>query len=118
MTIYCKKCKIKEYFDEKCLWKVSGDQMEQLNGKYKKNTAFVKLESHENHAGEVIASVYSALKERGYNPINQMVGYIMSGDPTYITNYKNARSTIAGVERDELLEEFVSFYLKNISEEK
>lgn len=84
----------------------------------KRNTAFVDLGNHGNHAGEVIASVYSALKERGYNPINQIVGYIMSGDPTYITNYKNARSAIAGVERDELLEEFVSFYLKHISDEK
>ncbi len=84
----------------------------------KKKTAFVNLGNHKSCAAEVIASVYSALKERGYNPINQIVGYIMSGDPTYITNYKNARSAIAGIERDELLEEFVSFYLSHISEDK
>lgn len=91
--------------------------MEHASENKNKNTAFVNLGSHTSCAGEVIASVYSALKERGYNPINQLVGYIMSGDPTYITNYKNARSAIAGVERDELLEEFVSFYLKHISDE-
>lgn len=64
-----------------------------------------------NEAQEVLVSVYRALKEKGYNPINQIVGYILSGDPTYITNHQNARSTIRRLERDELLEELVRAYL-------
>lgn len=56
--------------------------------------------------------VYSALKEKGYNPINQMVGYLLSGDPAYITNYNNARNLIRKLERDELLEELVRNYLE------
>ena len=57
--------------------------------------------------------VYAALTEKGYNPVNQIVGYIMSGDPTYITSYKNARSLIMKVERDELVEEMLTEYIKN-----
>ncbi|MDD4495862.1 MAG: IreB family regulatory phosphoprotein [Eubacteriales bacterium] len=64
-----------------------------------------------NEAKEILMSIYQALKEKGYNPINQIVGYILSGDPTYITNHKNARSLIRKIERDELLEELVGFYL-------
>ncbi len=56
-------------------------------------------------------TVYQALKEKGYNPINQMVGYLLSGDPAYITNHKSARSLIRKLERDELLEELVKNYL-------
>lgn len=63
-------------------------------------------------AQQIIAEVYSALKEKGYDPINQLVGYIMSGDPTYITSHQNARSVIRRLERDELLEEMVRFYLE------
>ena len=59
----------------------------------------------------VLTTVYNALKEKGYNPVNQIVGYIMSGDPTYITSYKDARSLIRKLDRDELLEEIVSYYL-------
>lgn len=70
----------------------------------------------DNEAKEILISVYQALKEKGYNPINQMVGYILSGDPTYITNYKNARSIIRRLERDELLEEVLKFYLENNNE--
>lgn len=61
---------------------------------------------------EVLASVLEALTEKGYNPVNQIVGYIMSGDPTYITSYKNARSKIMKVERDELVEEILRQYIK------
>ena len=57
--------------------------------------------------------VLSALKEKGYHPTNQIVGYIMSGDPTYITSYKSARSMLMRVERDELLEELVKYYIEN-----
>ena len=55
----------------------------------------------------IVRDVYEALSEKGYNPVNQIVGYIMSGDPTYITSYKNARSLIMKVERDELVEEML-----------
>ena len=59
--------------------------------------------------------VYDALRQKGYNPINQIVGYIMSGDPAYITSYKGPRSTIMKVERDELVEELLKEYIKNKS---
>ncbi len=60
---------------------------------------------------EIMSSVYDALLVKGYNPINQLVGYILSEDPTYITNYKNARSLITRVDRDELLQELLLSYL-------
>jgi len=60
---------------------------------------------------EIMASVYDSLVQKGYNPINQIVGYILSEDPTYITNYNNARSLIARIDRDELLRELVIQYL-------
>ena len=64
---------------------------------------------------EVLDVVYTAMEEKGYNPVNQIVGYIMSGDPTYITSYKGARSMIMKVERDELVEELLKEYIKNRS---
>ncbi|AKL95240.1 putative protein UPF0297 [Clostridium aceticum] len=71
----------------------------------------------EKQVQEIIISVYEALEEKGYNPINQFIGYILSGDPTYITNHSNARSIIRKIERDELLEELLKTYLeKNRSE--
>lgn len=63
------------------------------------------------NAAEVLQSVYSALVEKGYDPINQIVGYVMSGDPTYITSHNNARSLIMKVERDEILEELMAAYV-------
>lgn len=60
---------------------------------------------------EILKEVYEALVEKGYNPINQIVGYILSGDPTYITSYKDARSKIRSIERDELLEKMVRYYI-------
>ena len=59
----------------------------------------------------VLRSVFDALNEKGYNPINQIVGYLLTEDPTYITNYNNARSLICKLDRDELLQELVRFYL-------
>ena len=59
----------------------------------------------------VLSTVYDALTEKGYNPVNQIVGYIMSGDPTYITSHKNARNLIMKVERDELVEELLTEYI-------
>ena len=61
----------------------------------------------------ILNDVYLALEEKGYNPVTQMVGYIMSGDPSYITNHRNARSLIRKMERDELLEELVKIYAEN-----
>ena len=61
---------------------------------------------------EIISSVYDSLVLKGYNPVNQLVGYILSEDPTYITNYNNARSLICRIDRDELLEELVRSYLE------
>ncbi len=62
---------------------------------------------------EILKEVYNALEEKGYNPINQIVGYILSGDPTYITSHKGARNLIRQVERDELLEKMVKEYIDN-----
>lgn len=62
---------------------------------------------------EILSSVYRSLQEKGYNPINQIVGYILSEDPTYITNYNSARSLIRRLDRDELLQELVKQYLRD-----
>ena len=78
------------------------------------NTQYFKVETEpETGVKVVLATVYEALSEKGYNPVNQIVGYIMSGDPTYITSYKNARSLIMKVERDEIVEELVKDYIVN-----
>ncbi len=60
---------------------------------------------------EILKFVYNALKEKGYHPVNQMIGYLLSGDPTYITTHNDARKMIRRVERDEILEELLKFYL-------
>lgn len=65
----------------------------------------------DDNAKEVLLSVYEALEEKGYNPINQIVGYLLSGDPAYIPRHKEARSLIRKLERDELIEELVKSYL-------
>lgn len=77
------------------------------------NTQYFKAvqEVKKLDASQVLEQVYVALTEKGYNPINQMVGYIMSGDPTYITSHKGARSLIMKVERDEILEELMKVYV-------
>lgn len=76
------------------------------------NTQYFKVETEpETGAEAVLSTVYEALTEKGYNPVNQIVGYIMSGDPTYITSHKNARSLIMKVERDELVEELLEVYI-------
>ena len=69
----------------------------------------------ESEVKEIVEQVYDALKVKGYDPISQIVGYILSGDPTYITSYGGARSIITKVERDELLEEFVKKYINSLS---
>ena len=66
----------------------------------------------ERNPREIILAVYNALVDKGYNPINQIFGYILSGDPSYITAHNNARSLIRKLERDEILEELVTYYVK------
>lgn len=78
------------------------------------NTQFFTVQKEpELQVSDVLETVYKALKEKGYNPVNQIVGYIMSGDPTYITSHNNARSLIMKVERDELVEEVLKTYIEN-----
>lgn len=77
-------------------------------------TQFIQIETFADlSVSEIIEKVYVALKEKGYNPVNQIVGYIMSGDPTYITSHNNARSLIMKVERDEIVEEVLKYFIKN-----
>ena len=78
------------------------------------NTQFFKVELDTvSSVEEILETVFAVMKEKGYNPVNQIVGYIMSGDPTYITSYKSARSMIMKVERDELVEELLKNYIKS-----
>lgn len=78
------------------------------------NTQFFRVpQDSQPDVAEVLERVYRALSEKGYNPINQMVGYIMSGDPTYITSHMSARSLIMKVERDEILEELMKTYIEH-----
>ncbi|CCO08810.1 IreB family regulatory phosphoprotein [Desulfotomaculum varum] len=82
---------------------------------FSQETVMFKVQAEEiNQAREILLAVYAALKEKGYNPINQLVGYLLSGDPAYITSHGNARSLIRRLERDELLEELVKNYLERI----
>ena len=77
-----------------------------------RNTQYFKVEKEPDlQVKDVLNVVLSAMKEKGYNPVNQIVGYIMSGDPTYITSHNNARSLIMKVERDELVEEILKSYI-------
>ena len=78
------------------------------------NTQFFQVESGPQiQAKDILEIVYNALVEKGYNPVNQIVGYIMSGDPTYITSYNGARSLVMKVERDEIVEELLKAYIRN-----
>ena len=80
------------------------------------NTQFFTVQKEpELQVSDVLEIVYKALKEKGYNPVNQIVGYIMSGDPTYVTSYNGARSLIMKVERDELVEELLKAYIEKNS---
>ncbi len=77
-------------------------------------TQYFKVEvEQEDSVKTILEDVYDALREKGYNPVNQIVGYIMSGDPTYITSHKNARSIIMKAERDELVEEMLTEYIRS-----
>ena len=76
------------------------------------STRKFKVLDHSAEIREIMSSVYSALLVKGYNPINQIVGYILSEDPTYITHYNNARALITRLDRDDLLQELVTSYLQ------
>ena len=78
------------------------------------NTQFFQVETGPQiQAKDILEIVYNALVEKGYNPVNQIVGYIMSGDPTYITSYNGARSLVMKVERDEIVEELLKAYIRH-----
>lgn len=78
------------------------------------STQYFQVEKRDEHfVKDVISTVYIALVEKGYNPVSQIVGYLMSGDPTYITSHMGARSMIAKVERDEIIEELLNNYIDN-----
>ena len=80
------------------------------------NTQFFQVENATQiQAKDILEIVYQALREKGYNPVSQMVGYIMSGDPTYITSHNGARSLIMKMERDELVEEMLKAYIEHHS---
>lgn len=76
-----------------------------------KTMSFEVEKEKNNKAQEILKEVYKSLEEKGYNPINQIVGYILSGDPTYITSHNNARNLVRLIERDELLENMVKYYI-------
>ena len=79
----------------------------------KSNTRYFQAQKEpEKKVLDIIDTVYLALTEKGYNPVSQIVGYVMSGDPTYITSYRGARSLIMKVERDEILEELLKYYIE------
>lgn len=84
-----------------------------MSSDFSEKTMMFKVQAEDaNLARDILHQVYVALTEKGYNPINQLVGYLLSGDPAYITSHGNARSLIRRLERDELLEELVKNYLK------
>ena len=74
-------------------------------------TKFQPVSDGSNEAQDILLYVYTSLQAKGYDPVTQLVGYIISGDPTYITSYNNARSMICRLDRDEILEELVHFYM-------
>jgi len=84
-------------------------------GDIDKTVQFAPVKEVDNPAREVIKKVCNAMLEKGYDPINQIVGYIVSGDPTYITSHNNARAIIKHVDKDELLEEFVGYYISQLN---
>ncbi len=94
-------------------WVISyagADEMSTLH-----NTQCFKVSAEQElQVGDILKTVYQAMTEKGYNPVNQIVGYIMSGDPTYITSHKGARSLISKVERDELVEELLKVYIDTL----
>ncbi|ERJ82990.1 hypothetical protein HMPREF1987_01216 [Peptostreptococcaceae bacterium oral taxon 113 str. W5053] len=84
-----------------------------MSEQFNETMKFNPLKEDKKKIQDILSEVYKALKEKGYNPENQLIGYILSGDPTYITSYLSARTLIRQVDRDELLEEILNFYMKS-----
>lgn len=84
-----------------------------MNNEFNETMKFEPPKENANETRDIIFTVFEALKEKEYDPINQIIGYILSGDPTYITSHKDARSLIRKIERDELLEEILGCYLES-----
>jgi len=82
-----------------------------MSNQNERTITFSVPDEREMHIKTILTAVYTALQEKGYNPINQIVGYILSEDPTYITNHNSARALICKIDRDELLQELVRHYL-------
>ncbi len=82
-----------------------------MNDKFSETVRYEKLKDLEPSKREVIKSVYNSLEEKGYDPYDQVIGYLLSGDPTYITSHNNARSIIREIDREELLKEMLENYL-------
>jgi len=77
-------------------------------------TMLFRVGKDQTNVGRVLREVYQALQEKGYDPVNQIVGYLISGDPTYITSHRNARGLMRSIERDEVIEELVRLYLQTL----
>lgn len=86
-------------------------------GEYEQTRFFKVKADKQSAAREIILEVYRALKEKGHNPVSQIAGYLISGDPTYITSHRNARSLVRQIERDEILEELVRAYVEQNADE-
>ena len=82
-----------------------------MEERFSNTTKLMPIQETDNEAHDILMYVYDALQSKGYDPITQLVGYIISGDPTYITSYNSARSLICRLERDEIVEELVRNYL-------
>jgi uncharacterized protein (UPF0297 family) len=83
----------------------------EVNNMVSEETMMFRFGAEENKAAKIIRESCASMEKKGYNPINQMVGYLLSGDPTYVTSYEDARKKIRQLERDEILEELIRFYL-------
>ncbi len=90
------------------------DDKNSYDNSWEETMNFKLRKEDEFNPEDILLAVYSALREKGYNPINQLVGYLISGDPAYITSHKQARSLIRRVERDDLIEALVAYYVKDI----
>lgn len=84
-----------------------------MDDRFNETMKFEMPKEDEQSIASILTSVYDALDKKGYDPVNQIIGYILSGDPTYITSHDNARNKIRQIERDDLLEEIINFYLNN-----
>ena len=99
------------YMKERSFLYIGSGDMEKKNSMNETMRFGAVEKEYTSEAEKIILTVIAALEEKGYNPVNQLVGYILSGDPTYITSHKNARSIIRRLERDEILEEIVKDYI-------